>query len=545
MSDRLPAEQFVGRRAELVVLEQAIGDARQGVPSIVLVSGDAGIGKTTIVTEAGSRAGVRLLLGRSTHIGGETIPLAPLADLLRQLRRSSPDVLTDVPGLAPLREWLTPGKTASQPSGPRQAGLFVAVLELITHLDSDAAVVVGFEDLHWADAVTWDLFEYLARNVIDEKVVLVGTYRANEVSAHPSQRRRLAELTRLAAARRIHLQGLNADEVAQRVTALLGKQPPQALIDQVIARGQGNPFFTRELVAAHLAGETIPLVLSDLISDEIAGLDDAARRVLGVVATIGRETSHQFLEAILEMPAIELEAALRTVIDARLLVVDSDTDAYRFRHALLSEVVYADLLPPQRSRLHRRIAEVLQTQPAEALRRADRAGELAFHLDRSGDREAAFLALLAAADAAESVAPAAALGHLERAFELWDTVGQGSATPHRGDRLWQAADIATSIVGNERAVAFARAAFDIGPPPLGAASGHERLGRYLWASGHLDESRAGVERADQLLTGDEGAEAAQVFAGLGQAELMSGNYAAAECWCGKVLDVVSAPEDNL
>src|SRR3954453_7755632 len=127
--------------------------------------------------------------------------------------------------------------------------------------------------------------------------------------------------------------------------------------------------------------------MSDLVSDETAGFDDAARRVLGAVATIGRETSHEFLEAILEMPATDLEAALRTVIDARLLVLDSDTDAYRFRHALLAEVVYADLLPPQRSRLHRRIAEVLQGQSADALRRADKAGELAFHLDRSGDND--------------------------------------------------------------------------------------------------------------------------------------------------------------
>ena len=122
------------------------------------------------------------------------------------------------------------------------------------------------------------------------------------------------------------------------------------------------------------------------------------------------------------------------------------------------------------------------------LRRADRAGELAFHLDRAGDSEGAFSALLAAADAAETIAPGAAFGHLERAFELWDSVGERSATVDRGHRLWQAADIATSTVGNERAVQLARAAFDCGPPPLGAAWGHERLGRYLWATGRLQES---------------------------------------------------------
>ena len=158
-----------------------------------------------------------------------------------------------------------------------------------------------------------------------------------------------------------------------------------------------------KLVSAHLAGEAIPIVLSDLISSEIAALDDDARRVLEAVATIGRETTHELLTAVVAQPDREIETALRTVIDARLLVIDHD--GYRFRHALLGEVVYADLLPPQRMRLHRRLAEVLQQQRPAVLRRADRAGELAFHLDRSGDRDAAFVALLAAADAAEAVAP--------------------------------------------------------------------------------------------------------------------------------------------
>src|SRR5205807_839442 len=120
-------------------------------------------------------------------------------------------------------------------------------------------------------------------------------------------------------------------------------------------------------------------------------------------------------------------------IDAQRLVVDSATDAYRFRHALIGEVVYADLLPPQRARLHRRVADALQEQSADQLTRADRAGELAFHLDRAGDNEAAFIALLAAADAAETVAPGAALRHLERAFELWDFVEVGAAGERRSD----------------------------------------------------------------------------------------------------------------
>jgi DNA-binding CsgD family transcriptional regulator len=416
------------------------------------------------------------------------------------------------------------------------------VLDLVSLLSTDGAVIVGFEDLHWADTATWDLFDYLARNLIDEQVVLVGTYRANEVATRPNQRSRLAELSRLPAAYRVHLEGLARDEIAQRIASLLGDAAPSQLVDQIVARGRGNPFFTNELVAAHLSGEAIPIVLSDLISTEIADLDDHARLVLGAVATIGRDTSHELLTAVVGLPERDVEAAVRTVIDGRLLVIDNG--AYRFRHPLLGEVVYADLLPPQRARLHRSVATTLLRETADVLRRADRAGELAFHLDRAGDHEGAFTALLAAADAAETVAPAAAFGHLERALELWDAAGQRSATINRSDRLWQAADIATSTVGNERAVQLARTAFDEGPPPLGAAWGHERLGRYLWATGRLEESRAEFAQAVASLGDDQDDAAAHVFAGLAQAELMAGHDALAEEWCAKVFDVVDEPGDG-
>ncbi|MEP7201620.1 MAG: AAA family ATPase [Ilumatobacteraceae bacterium] len=542
MSDRLLSEDFVGRRAELAAFERAIVDARKGLPSMVLVGGDAGIGKTTILSEVAHRADVPLYLGRSTHIGGDAIPLAPLADLLRQIRRRRPELLTDAPDLAPLRTWFSPGSIAVDLSGTPQGGLFVAVLDLIPHLSADDVVVVGFEDLHWADTVTWELFEYLSRNLIDEHVVLVGTYRANEVAARPSQRRQLAELIRLPAARRIHLEGLGRDDVEARVTAMLCGPAPHALVEQVVARGQGNPFFTRELVMAHLAGETIPMVLSDLISEEIAALDSNARQLMGVVATIGRETGHQMLAAVVDLTDVEVEAAARTLIDARLLVVDND--AYRFRHPLLGEVAYADLLPPQRTRFHRAVAAALREQPVDVLSRVDRAGELAFHLDRAGDSEGAFTALLAAADAAETVAPGAAFAHLERAFELWDTVGEHAETQSRSDRLWQAAEVASSTVGNARAVELARAAFEIGPPPLGAAWGHERLGRYLWSTGKLDASRVEFELAADLLSADDGAEAALVFAGLGQAAMMAADHTTAERWSNKALHIVAAAVDN-
>ena len=530
---------FVGRRDELAAFERAVEAARKGAPVVLLIGGDAGIGKSTLVTEGARRAGVDMVVGRCVPMGGEAIPLAPLAELLRAVRRSKPDALS-APSMAVLQDWVVPVAAVAS-EGFAAGGVFGPVLELVGSLPGDEVTVVTFEDLHWADSLTWDLFDFLARNLVDEHVVLVGTYRANEVSANPQQRRRLGELVRLAAVHRVHLGGLARDEVAAKIETLTGGPAPFDLVDEVVARGQGNPFFTTELVAAHLAGQSIPAVLSDLIAADLADLDDTGRLVLGVIAAVGHDTSHDLLRRVAEVDDDRLEAALRTAIDAQLIVVDRDTDRYRFRHALIGETVYAELLPPERRRLHWHIADVLREQAAYLLTRADRASELAFHLDRAGEQAAAFVALLAAVDAAELVAPGVALRHLERAFELWDAAGDAAADARLGDRLWQAAELASGTASNERAAAFARDAFRHGPPPRGAAWGHERLGRYLWAAGHLEQSATEFEAAAALLPSEAGPEAAAVFAGLGQAELMLGRYDLAEARARRVFELLPTP----
>ena len=139
------------------------------------------------------------------------------------------------------------------------------------------------------------------------------------------------------------------------------------------------------------------------------------------------------------------------------------------------------------------------------------------------------------------MAPGVALRHLERAFELWDAAGDAAAEAQLGDRLWQAAELASGTASNERAAAFARDAFRHGSPPRGVAWGHERLGRYLWAAGHLEESAVEFEAAAALLPDDAGPEVAPVFAGLGQAELMLGRYDSAEARARRVFELLPTP----
>ncbi len=503
---------------------------------MILIGGDAGIGKSTLISVAAERAGTPVYLVRCQHIGGDVIPLAPVADLLRQMRRSSSKSLDDSPAVTSLMHWLTDSNRAALVS--RSPGtVFVSLLELITALAEHGSVMVGFEDLHWADAATWDLFEYLTRNLSDERVVLVGTYRANEVAGNAAQRRRVAELSRLPIVQRMQLAGLDRVDVTTRLAAMLGHPAPRSLVDDVLARGQGNPFFTEELVAAHLAGTAIPIVLADLISADTAVLDDQTRHVLSVVAAIGHDVSHDLLMKVADLDERAVETAVRAAVDAQLVVVDRSTDAYRFRHALIGEVVYDELLPSERRRLHRRIADALQECSTPASIGAD--GELAFHLDRAGDHAAAFVALLAAADASETVAPGAALRLLDRALELWDAGASLAPDEHRGHRLWQAAELANGTVDNSRAVELARAATSYGPPPRGAAWGHERLGRYLWATGQHAESSIEFERAATLLASDhQRAESALALAGLAQAELMLRQYESSERRCRNVFELI-------
>lgn len=522
--------RVVGRDTDLALLQAAVARAGDGTPTVVLVAGEAGIGKSTLLVEAARRSAAPAFIGRCVHVGGDVIPLAPLIDLARRIRRDPPAESAPA-ALDKLRSALQ-----ARDGTVGVAGVFDLVVDLVGELAVDEPAIVGFEDLHWGDPATWDVFEYLARNLVDERVVLVGTYRDDEVGRDPALRRRVAELARLPTVERVTLAALDAAAVAIQATDLLGIPAPRSLVDDVVRRGHGNPFFTEELVAAHRAGEAVPAVLSDLLEADIVELPPDARLVVGAVAAVGRDTDTALLGAIVDLPDEALDAAARAAIDARVLVVDPATDAFRVRHPLFGEVAYARLLPSERRRLHRAAADALTADPRLALTSTDAAGELAFHLERAGDEQGSFVASLAAADAALAIAPAAALAHLERALALWDRCGPADNTD-RIRRLWDAAELASATGDNERAVEHATAASALGEPARGVAWGRERLGRYLWGGGRIAESAAVYAAAAEALAGDERPSSAPTFAGLAQAELMFCRYDSAERWARRALEL--------
>jgi DNA-binding NarL/FixJ family response regulator len=534
MIDRATAHPVVGRDDELARFEHAVSRAADGEPGVLLVVGDAGIGKTTLLEEAGRTTPAQLYVGRCVHVGGEAIQFAPLIDLVRHAQRADATA-----GSRALESLIDLAISNAGPIGE----LFVLALELIGELGTDQPAIVAFEDLHWGDPGTWDLFEYLARNLADERVVLVGTARGDEVARDADLRRRSAQLSRIPRAERLVLQGLSRQAVAMHASSVLGIPPPPSLVDELVRRGEGNPFYTEELVAAHLAGETIPPILSDLLEADIAALDQSARHVLAALATLGRDTDPELLAAVVELDEPTTDAAVRQAIDARMIVVDPDTDTYRFRHPLIGEVAYRTALPTERRRLHRAVAQALQAQPDLALTTSDGAGELAFHLDRAGDACGAFEALFTAADTAERLAPATCLAHLERIFELWDRCATDEQDAQLIPRLWQAADLASATGDTERAITLARRALDLGDPAAGRAWAYERLGRFLWSAGAMDESAKTYDHAASLLgeaelQHDDGA-AALTCGGLAQAELMFCRFDRAEHWATRALEVAA------
>ena len=433
MGGRVQSPTVVGRVEELAVLEAARARATNGEPTVVLVGGEAGIGKTRLVTELAARCAadqMPVLSGGCVPVGDGALPYAPIVEILRTL-------LTDV-GLEAVRELVGPswGELArllpalGAPDGSRppdhtaQARLFELLLGLLGRLGEQAPLVLVVEDLHWADRSTRDLLAFLVRNLRRERLLVVVTYRNDE----PGQERLgpyLAELDRGGPVQRIELPRLDQVETRAQLVGILGAAPAVEQVDAVFARSEGNPFFTEELLAVVRSGSReLPATLRDLLRGRVQALPEPAIQVLAVVAVAGRRVPHRLLAAVAGLDDETLVAALRGAVALQLVVTRPGEDGYEFRHALLREVVEADLLPGERARLHASYAQALAERPelAGALP-AVAAAELAAHWDAAGEFARALPAQVAAGLAAENArAFAEADRHYQRALELWERV---------------------------------------------------------------------------------------------------------------------------
>jgi DNA-binding CsgD family transcriptional regulator/tetratricopeptide (TPR) repeat protein len=516
MGGRMASSTFVGRVEELGVLEAAQGRAANGEPAVVLVGGEAGVGKTRLVAELADRCratGARVLAGGCLPVGGDGLPYAPIVEALRPLPGElGVDAVRRLIGptwveLARLLPGL--GEPASGPPGPAaQLRLFELLLRLLAPLSEQTPVLLVIEDLHWADLSTRDLLAFLVRNLRRERLLLVVTYRSDE--PHPDRLGPyLAELDRGGPAQRLQLARLDRAETAAQLTGILGAAPAADLVDGVFVRSEGNPFFTEELLGSVRAGSaTLPMTLRDLLQGRLEVLSGSARQVLRVAAVAGRRVPHRLLAAVAGLDEGQLDGALRQAVAQQLLVIGSGEDGYEFRHALLREVVEADLLPGERARLHAGYARVLSERPELAsVSPAVRAGELAVHWDAAGERTQALPARIQAGLAAERArAFADATSHYARALELWDR-GPDPGRPSgldRVDLLVRTGDAVAFAGAIQRAVELledALAQVDPAVEPVRAAQLLARLGDYRRVAGDEAGALAACEQAERLLVG--------------------------------------------
>ena len=437
------------------------------------------------------------------------------ADAVRQLAGPSwPELAHLLPGLG-----TPPG---GRPGQAAQTRLFELLLGLLGRLGEQTPVGLVVEDLHWADRSTRDLLVFLARNLRHERLLLVVTFRSDEPGTD-WLRAYLAELDRGGRVRRLELSRLDRAGTLAQLVGILGAAPPAELVEAVFARAEGNPFFTEELLAAVRAGSsTLPATLGDLLRSRLVGLPDSSGPVLAAVAVAGRPVSQRLLAAVTGLDDEVLLAGLRAAVGRRLLVVLPDDD-YEVRHALLREVVAADLLPGERVRLHARFAAALTSQPElAAASLAVSAAELAAHWDAADEPARALPARVAAGlAAADAHAFAEAAGHYQRALELWERlpVGERTGDLDRVDLLGRAAEVAALSGATDDAIGLLEQALgqlDRTVEPVRAAVLLGRLGFHRFRAGAEADALAAYQEAERLLAGaPPSAERARVLAGHG------------------------------
>ena len=426
---------FVGRADELDTLNDALARAAAGEPQALLLGGEAGVGKTRLVEEfatAACRRGAVVALGGCVEIGADGLPFAPFSTALRALRRELPAELSAAAAgqeeeLARLLPELAEAATfqrAGRHDEEGMARLFELTARLLERVAADRTVVVALEDLHWADASTRHLLAYLFRTLRTGRLVVLATYRADDIHRRHPLRPLLAELDRLRTVRRIELRRFNRQEVGCQIAGIHAAEPDPAQVDEIFERSDGNAFFVEELAVAAHDGCRSNLTdsLRDLLLVRVESLPESAQRVARIVAEGGSTVEYRLIAAVARLAEDDLIEALRAAVGANILQAAPGDDGYRFRHSLVREAVGDDLLPGERSRINRRYAEVLEADPT--LVPADqRVMRLASYWYHAHDAAKALPAVLDASVAARGRhAHSEQLRLLERAMELWDTV---------------------------------------------------------------------------------------------------------------------------
>jgi len=526
--------RFIGRDVEIARLHKSWERVLQQRSELVLLAGEAGMGKTRLMIEFMRRVNstARVLWGECIDLQQGGLPYAPFRQALRSAMDDPEDVTfasavrTAGPDLAMLLPNLGTSNGAAAEDVPR-VRLFESLLHLLQRLAERRPLLFVIEDAHWADDTTLDLVTFLSRNLSDSPVLMVLTFRPTLITANTALQDFLASRAGRTVTDQFTLNGFEEHELADYLAELTHNEPHAAFVTEIARRSNGNPLFVQEIVAGDLSGSGVPQSLTQLLLGRISGLPDHVRSVLRIAAVAGHTIPYDVLQAVSGMSTETLTTALRQAIEADVLIEDATIGGYAFRHALLQEALYADLLVPERRHLHREYADALSghidDEPLVM-------GAVAVHWDKAGDHARALPAYVLAANAAKaSFSFADVERYLARAYALWHDVPDASALTdmshrHLANRLIEAAVL---VEDHTAAVTVAREALaHVDPEHDPTAAGFQRgqLSLALWYEGAeaeaLDESLAALE----ALEGDATVELARMLGWRANLVALNGSY---------------------
>ncbi len=501
----MTAPRFTGRADERRILLETYQRAVSGRSQVLLISGEAGIGKTRLVAElAGHLAGeeegedqkrpVHWREGGCAPIAGAALAYGPF-----------------LAALADQADWLLQADSAKDMLVARHR-LFERVLALVTELAAGSPLVLVLEDLHWADESSRLLLGFLAVRLRVQPVLVIGTIRDEDQTNQV--RLWLAELARCPAVSRLPLTGLPDDEVAALVAEIIGVDPSAEQIAAIVRAAEGNPLYAEELAGTGELGP--PPSISAVVLAKAAGMPARARAIADQVCVADGQVSHEVLAAALGMGEDSIIAAARRAVNSGLLVATGD--GYAFRHALIQQVFYSDLLPGERRRLHRRLAEALAENGCDP-------ASLAQHWHLAGQKDRAVVAALSAARLAVA---ARAYPEADRCYLLALELSRWLPEPKRGV-LTEAAKAASWAGHPDRAASWVTDALaEDDTKPAGEdddqASLLERLGRYHWESGDIQAATQVTAQAVALLDdAPPSAMQARVLAALATRRVLAGD----------------------
>jgi DNA-binding CsgD family transcriptional regulator len=547
---------MIGRADQLAALDEACAAAAGGQPTTVLVGGEAGIGKSRLVEEFGAwvtRGGGTVLSGGCLELGASGLPFAPFTAVLRQLVRAlGAGGVGELLAAQPTQELARLLPELGQPAryedetyhGEARGRLFEQMLVLLEGLAKAGPVALIIEDAHWADRSTRDLLTFLIRNQgVLRGLLIVVTFRSDELHRTHPLRPLLAELGRIGWVRRLELPRLSRHEAAEQMATILAGIPEPGQVERVYRRSEGNPLFVEQLLCCD--GE-LPDSLRELVLANVQRLPEQTTELLRVASVSGARVGHALLAEVSGLADEDLMRSVRPAVAGNVVIADSD--GYRFRHAMIAEVMHDDLLPGEHSRLHARFAEAIANDAS--LVPADRAAVvLAHHWYAAHDVTWALIsAWQAAAAAGRAVAYAEQLDMLSRVLELWEKVPD-AAQRIGADHvrvLEEAASITYFTGDSARGQAFATAALDeldVEAEPTRAALLLKRRSQLRCMTDPVG-AVADVRHALQLVSdGMHERERAAVLASLAQLDQKEHGYASSRAAAEEALTIAKAIGD--